>query len=233
MRSEAHGVPMKFMAWDTWRSALQGLDNMEEDIHLCPHWLGEPTIHPRFDQFVEYAFAINKNNRIFREFKLHTNAVVFSEARARLLIRLANQPGQAVDTFRFIHFSIDAFTPQTYKLVKGADFGVRVNRNVRRFLEIRDEMGARLPRAMLAFVVQPENAHEAAAFQQHWSEILAGLGCNVVQTWDWPAQLEDALYFRRLNCGEQAKSDALHARVVRGLGIAPPGSDVLRGAESF
>ena len=88
MRDEAHGVPMRFMDWETWRSALRGLEDMDDDVHLCPHWLGEPTIHPQFDRFVEYAFAINRDNRLFREFKLHTNAVVFSEDRARLLIRL-------------------------------------------------------------------------------------------------------------------------------------------------
>ena len=61
-----------------------GLEDMEDEIHLCPHWLGEPTIHPQFDQFVEYAFAINQDRRLFHEFKLHTNAVVFNEHRARL-----------------------------------------------------------------------------------------------------------------------------------------------------
>ena len=83
LRDEAHGVPMRFMDWATWRRALLGLQDMAEDVHLCPHWLGEPTIHPEFDRFVEYAFAVNGSNRLFREFKLHTNGVVFGEARAR------------------------------------------------------------------------------------------------------------------------------------------------------
>ena len=53
MRDDAHGGPKKFMSWDTWRKALQGLADIEEDVHLCPHWLGEPTIHPEFDKFVD------------------------------------------------------------------------------------------------------------------------------------------------------------------------------------
>ena len=112
MRDDAHGGPKKFMEWDTWRQSLRGLADIEEDVHLCPHWLGEPTIHPQFDKFVEYAFGINLQNRLFREFKLHTNAVVFPEQRSRLLLRLANAPGQAEDTFRFIHFSVDAHSPE-------------------------------------------------------------------------------------------------------------------------
>lgn len=233
MRDEAHGVPMRFMSWDTWRDALQGLDGMAEDVHLCPHWLGEPTIHPEFDRFVEYAFARNTNNRLFREFKLHTNAVVFSEARARLLIQMANLQHLAPETFRFVHFSIDAHTPETYKTVKGADRGEQVYRNVMRFLQLRESMNAVYPLVTIAFVVQPSNAHEAVAFRDHWLEVLTTLNRRCAQTWEWPSQSMDTLYFRRLNCGDQAASDALHERVVRQLGIVPSGIDSLRGVGSF
>lgn len=233
MRDEAHGVPMRFMSWETWRDALAGLEGMEEDVHLCPHWLGEPTIHHQFDRFVEYAFARNPGSRLFREFKLHTNGVVFSEARSRLLVQLANLDHLAPETFRFIHFSIDAFSPAVYREVKGADRGEQVYRNIRRFLQVREELGARLPLVTLAFVVQPENAHEARAFRDHWKQVLEGLGREVAQSHDWPSQSLDTLYFRRLNCGDQAAADALHARVARQLGIAAPGSGSLRVAGSF
>ena len=139
MRDEAHGVPMKFMPWETWKTSLKNLRNFPDEIHLCPHWLGEPTIHPQFDQFVEYAFAINSQNRLFRKFKLHTNAVVFGEKRSRLLIQLATLKHQAPDTFNFVHFSIDAHSPDIYRIVKGADHGKRVYRNVMRFLRHRQE----------------------------------------------------------------------------------------------
>lgn len=233
LRDEAHGVPMRFMDWETWRSSLLGLAGMGEEVHLCPHWLGEPTIHPQFDRFVEYAFAINGPNRLFRTFKLHTNGVVLSEERARLLVRLANQPGQAEDTFNFVHFSLDALDPQVYAVVKGADRGEQVTRNVRRFLRVREEMGGRRPFVTLAFVVQPENAHEAGAFRDFWAAELNSLGRPFDQSWDWPSRAIDTLYFRPLNCGEQAASDRLHASVVRGLGLAPPGADRLRAPESF
>ena len=85
MRDEAHGVPMRFMSWETWRDSLRGLADMPDDVHLCPHWLGEPTLHPRFDRFVEYAFRANQSNRLFRSFKLHTNGVLFDEELRRHL----------------------------------------------------------------------------------------------------------------------------------------------------
>ncbi len=229
MRDDAHGGPKKFMDWDTWKRSLHGLADIEEEVHLCPHWLGEPTIHPEFDKFVEYAFAINTNNRLFREFKLHTNAVVFSEARAVLLLRLANAPGQLEDTFRSIHFSVDAFSPPVYAEVKGVDRGALVQRNVERFLRIREELGLEWPKATVAFVVQPDNAHEAGDFLAHWEPLLR----NPSVVWDWPSGLRDAVYFRPLNCGDQEASDALHADTCRAIGLDVPSSGRLRAAESF
>jgi len=233
LRDEAHGAPMRFMAWETWRASLLGLADMPEPVHLCPHWLGEPTIHPQFDAFVEYAFAINAGNRLFREFKLHTNAVVFSEARARLLVRLANLPQMAADTFRFVHFSIDAFSPAVYAHVKGADRREQVYRNIERFLQVRDEMGARRPFATLAFVVQQENAADARPFAQHWRRFFAAQARELAEVCDWPDREVDALYFRPLNCGEQEAADALHARVCRDLGITTRADERLRASESF
>jgi len=233
LRDEAHGAPKRFMPWETWTAALAGLADMEEEVHLCPHWLGEPTIHPEFDRFVTYAFANNPENRLFREFKLHTNAVVFSQARSRLLIDLAQTPDQCPDTFRWIHFSIDAFSESVYRDVKGADKRAQVYKNIHRFLETRHAAGAQWPKVTMAFVVQPGNHLEAGAFLRHWQGALKDLGHETQVTWDWPHKLVDTIYFRPLNTGDQVTSDQLHADTVRGLGIAVPDSGRLRAAESF
>ncbi len=232
MRDEAHGVPKRFMSWDSWKATLKGLEGMEEEVHLCPHWLGEPTIHPDFDAFVEYAFALNGKGRLFQEFKLHTNAVVFNEARSRLLITLANSPGANPDCFRSIHFSIDSFSSETYKKTKGSDRREQVFRNVETFLRVRHEMGFERPYAHLAFVVQPDNAHEAEHFMNHWWALLHEVGSTPELCWDWPYKNKDAIYFRPLNCGDQEQSDALHAEICQRLGIHA-GGERLRAAESF
>jgi molybdenum cofactor biosynthesis enzyme MoaA len=233
LRDEAHGVPKRFMAWDTWRKALSGLADLEDQVHLCPHWLGEPTIHPEFDKFIEYAFAVNHGNRLFRSFKLHTNAVVFGERRARLLVDLANAPGQAEDTFRWVHFSVDAFSQAAYTAVKGADKRAQVYANIHRFLSVRAERAAAWPKVTLAFVVQPGNAHEADRFLAHWSDALTALGSEVAVTYDWPSKLVDSVYFRPLNTGDQGTADQLHASTVRGLGMTVPAGDRLRATGSF
>jgi MoaA/NifB/PqqE/SkfB family radical SAM enzyme len=232
LRDEAHGVPMRFMAWDTWAQALDGLAGMP-DVLLCPHWLGEPTIHPQFDRFIEYAFAVNAGNRLFREFKLHTNAVVFGEARARLLLALAHLPSMAEDTFRWVHFSIDAHSAPVYADVKGADKHAQVYRNVERFLTLRAALGLTRPAVTLAFVVQPGNAHEALAFRDHWAGLLTRLGRPWAQRADWPDRWVDTLYFRPLNTGDQAAADRLHADTCRALGMDLGPGDRVRAPGSF
>jgi molybdenum cofactor biosynthesis enzyme MoaA len=216
LREEAHGAPHRFMEFDTWRDAVGGLSELD-DVTLCPHWLGEPTLHPDFDRFVEHAFAENGGNRQFRHFKLHTNAVIFPEARAALLTRLAAREGQSADTFLAIHFSIDAFSPEVYAQIKGADRREVVFRNVDRFLSVRG--AAARPVAHVAFVVQDGNVHEAAAFVEHWMPRLRASGREPVLTGEWPRMDADAVYLRRWNTGDQRHADALHAEACRSVGL--------------
>lgn len=219
MRDQAHDTPMSFMPFETWRRALQGLAGLPE-VSLCPHWLGEPTLHPQFDAFVEYAFAQNRDNRLFRHFKVHTNGVILSEARARRLVRLANRPDLAADTFQAIHFSIDAWSAPAYQYVKGADKRDLVYKNVERFLRIRHAMNAARPVAHLALVVQEGNHTEVPRFVAHWTELLASLGRPARVTADWPGFDQDAIYLRRLNAGDQAAADRLHAEACREVGLS-------------
>jgi molybdenum cofactor biosynthesis enzyme MoaA len=218
LREEAHGVPMRFLDFQTWDAALRGLEGLE-DVSLCPHWLGEPTLHPEFERFVAHAFALNAGNRLFRHFKLHTNAVILPQKRARGLLAAAGRKDQAPDTFQAIHFSIDAFGREAYASVKGADKRDLVYRNVERFLELRAQERRAYPRVHVAMVVQPGNAREAPDFVAHWAERLASLGAPFRIVSEWPAPDLDALYLRRLNAGDQAAADALHAEACRSVGL--------------
>lgn len=217
-RDEAHGAKPAFMDFDTWRRALLGLRGMK-DVSLCPHWLGEPLLHPEFDKFAEYAFAANRENGLFRHFKVHTNAVILPPDRTDLLLRLAATPKLAPDTFLAIHFSIDAYSQPAYTFVKGADRREIVYRNVERFLRTRGPRAR--PVAHIAFVVQDGNHHEVKAFVDHWGAILNDLGRTWNLTGEWPPMETDAIYLRRLNIGDQAGADRLHADACRAVGIVP------------
>lgn len=230
---DVHGAAETFMEWATWKSLVDGLADYPDEIHLCPHWLGEPTLHPEFDRFIRYAFEQNRGNRLFRHFKLHTNAVIFGAERAQNLLECAALPGREVDTFRWVHFSIDALHRPTYRYVKGGDHRDRVFKNIETFLQKRQERGQFFPRVTVAFIVMPENRGEAAGFLHYWREILRHYGSEPNLSFDWPHELKDTVYIRRLNTEDQASADILHRDVLVELGLLPAGSDWRLTGESF
>ena len=77
-REEAHGVPKRFMAWDVWQRSLQKLRSFPQDVHLCPHWLGEPTLHQSL-KVLQYAFNENTHNQLFRKFYTHKRGASCSQ----------------------------------------------------------------------------------------------------------------------------------------------------------
>lgn len=233
VRPYGHGTRGGFMDWDTWMGVLEGLEGLEDEVHLCPHWLGEPTVHPDFDRMVARAFAENRGNRLFRTFKLHTNGVLLSPERVELLLCLAARRDQAEDTFSAVHFSLDAASEETWRRVKGGGGFAAAQAGAEILLRRRTARNQPYPRVHLAFVVQPDNAREARAFVGRWRPLLEATGRPWALTTDWPGTDTDAIYIRRLNQGDQEAADRLHREVARSLGLAGGAMDPLRSRESF
>jgi len=211
--------PNSFMKWEVWKASIDALADYTDEVSLCPHWLGEPTLHPQFDRFVRYAFEHNEGNRLFRHFKLHTNGSLLPDGRIATLLDCANMPGMAEDTFRFVHFSVDAYTPAVYERIKKYDYGERVYKNIVRLLERRTERGLRYPLVTNAFIVMPENQHEAGWYRDFWAHQFDRLGLEWTTFYDWPSRVIDNLYFRRLHQADQPAADRLHRIVLDRLGI--------------
>ncbi|HCP45095.1 MAG TPA: hypothetical protein DIU15_03585 [Deltaproteobacteria bacterium] len=222
-----------FMSWDTWTNSLDGLAEIEDEISLCPHWLGEPCLHPEFDRFIRYAFENNQDNRLFRHFKLHTNGTLLEDERIDTLLDCANMDTMADDTFRFVHFSVDAYTPRVYFDIKKYDLGARVYRNIVRLLERRVERGLKWPYVTAAFIVMPENQHEAEWYLHYWTQVFNRLELPFEVVYDWPQKLADTLYFRRLHQKDQDAADRLHRIVLDKLNILPLSDDGIFLEESF
>jgi len=213
--------PNSFMKWEVWQASIDGLADYEDEISLCPHWLGEPCLHPEFDRFIRYAFENNQDNRLFRHFKLHTNGTLLGLDRIDTLLDCANMDTMADDTFRFVHFSVDAYTPRIYFDIKKYDLGARVYQNIVRLLERRVERGLRWPFVTAAFIVMPENQHEARWFLDYWARQFELLGLEFDVVYDWPQRIMDNLYFRRLHQADQAAADRLHRITLDDLGLLP------------
>jgi molybdenum cofactor biosynthesis enzyme MoaA len=219
--SNVHDTPDRYMSTETWSHLLEGLADVDEEISLCPHWLGDPTVHPEFAPMIREAFQRNTGNRLFRFFKVHTNgALLHRKDGIEAVLDCAASRGQAPDTFQFLHFSLDALTRDVFTHVKGVDLHQRTYANVLKLLRRRRERGLAWPKVTLAFVVMEENRRDAAPFLRFWRDTFAELGEEAPQvTWDWPIEARDTLYFRRLNHEDQDAATRLHRDVLVELGV--------------
>ncbi len=215
-----HDTPDRYMTRETWTRLLEGLATVGHDVSLCPHWLGDPTVHPDFTPMVAEAFERNRDNRLFRAFKVHTNgALLHRKGGVETMLACAARPDQQPDTFEFLHFSLDAFERDTFLRVKGVDVRNTAYDNALTLLRRRRELGLEWPKVTVAFVVMEENRHDAAPFLRFWRDTFEQLDSRYQVTWDWPIERLDTIYFRRLNHEQQDAATALHKDVLLELGL--------------
>jgi len=81
---------------------------------------GEPTLHPNFIEFVNYAKNLGMDQGLI------TNGVMVKDEIA-----------EAVKDIDYVRFSVDAATRETYKLVKGKDCFDEVVENIKNLVQIR------------------------------------------------------------------------------------------------
>ena len=169
---------------------------------------------------VAEAFARNRDNRLFRHFKVPTNGALLDRNNGiETLLDCAARDDLAPDTFEFVHFSLDAYSPDVFRRIKGVDQRQRVYDNARQLLRRRRERGLLWPKVTVAFVVMQDNRHDARPFLEFWRGTFDGLGSDFQVTWDWPVEPRDTIYFRRLNHAEQEAASRLHREVLLDLGV--------------
>ena len=114
---------------------------------------GEPLVHPKIYEMLDYAVA---RSGVF--VTLTTNGTIMNEKRIAKLL---------ASGLHMVDISLDALTPQTYARVR-VDGDLEVTqRNVHTLLRLKRELGG-ATRVVVSFVEQPQNTHEAAAFEAHW-----------------------------------------------------------------
>jgi MoaA/NifB/PqqE/SkfB family radical SAM enzyme len=116
---------------------------------------GEPLIHPRGYELIAYAV---ENSGTF--VCLTTNGTIMKEKKTRQLLDSG---------VHMIDISLDAHTPETYSKIRvGGDLNV-TRENVLRLIKWVKETGADT-KVVVSFVEQPQNTHEAKAFETYWKE---------------------------------------------------------------
>jgi len=116
---------------------------------------GEPFVDKRLLGFLEYA-----KDRSISPITTNTNGTLLNEETCR---RILERP-----LLDIVNVSIDAFSPETYKRIRGGNYQT-VFENTLRLVEMRNRMGSRT-KLMVNIIDQPEAAGEIDDFVKFWSD---------------------------------------------------------------
>jgi radical SAM protein with 4Fe4S-binding SPASM domain len=137
--------PLAFMDFENFTRIIDQFVNIEE-LHL--QGLGEPMMHPRFFDMVEYAAE--------RDIRVSTNSnlTLLNDRRAERCVT------SGLDT---LHVSIDGASAETYERIRVRAHFERVVHNLERLRAARDRLGSKLPHLILVVVIMRQNLHELPA----------------------------------------------------------------------
>ncbi|RJP30167.1 MAG: radical SAM protein [Candidatus Omnitrophota bacterium] len=122
------------------------------------NYLGEPLMNPRLAEMIRYA----KDKGIV-DVMFNTNASMLTERLAKQLIE------SGLDK---LFFSFDSPYRDHYNQIRiNADYD-KVLRNIKRFMQIRDEMGSPKPFTRVSMVRMKENDEEWQAFKELFEPIV-------------------------------------------------------------
>jgi MoaA/NifB/PqqE/SkfB family radical SAM enzyme len=139
-----HGPPA-FMDFDTFARLVVEFPALE---HLQLQGLGEPMMHPRFFDMVE--FAARRGIRV----STNTNLTLLSPRRAERCV---------TSGLAELHASLDGATPETYELIRVRAKFDRVLTNLRGLVAAKWRLGSATPRVRMVVVAMRLNLHEFPA----------------------------------------------------------------------
>jgi MoaA/NifB/PqqE/SkfB family radical SAM enzyme len=142
-------------------------------MHLCLNGFGEPMMHDRFFDVVDYT----RRERPWCRIGIYSNGMLIDDDKAARLV----ESGVAD-----VNISIDAATAATYhKVRRGGKLEV-VHENVRRLMRARQRRRARLPRVGLNFVMLNENEGELVPFVEQAADLgVDFINCISYASYDW------------------------------------------------
>jgi len=130
------------MDFDVFTDLFNQFPNLER---LQLQGLGEPMMHPRFFDMVEY--AASRGVKV----STNTNATLMSSHRAERCV---------TSGLAEIHISVDGATPETYERIRVRAQFDRVVANVEGLVTARRRLGNTLPRIRMVVVAMRKNLHE-------------------------------------------------------------------------
>lgn len=124
------------------------------NVVLAPTGGGEGFLHPHFLNFLKRAKAVGIKTVFF-----DTNGTLLNK---RLIDEII------LAGIDIVSVSIDAYTPETYRQIRGSDNFEKVISNVLYLISQREKLGLSTPNIYTSFVLQEKNAEEKTQFLNYW-----------------------------------------------------------------
>ncbi|MGH2521299.1 MAG: radical SAM/SPASM domain-containing protein [Anaerolineales bacterium] len=132
----------KTLSWEDFLRVVEQFPGIERAVL---HGIGEPLLNKELPRMIAHLKARGVT------VLFNTNAILLDDAWSRKLI------AAGLDELRV---SIDGADPKTYALIRGAPLLHRLVGNLKRFVEIQNELEARTPRVSLWMTGMKENIAE-------------------------------------------------------------------------
>jgi organic radical activating enzyme len=139
------------------------------------HIWGEPLLHPKIFEMI--AYCRQKGLRS----EMSTNATLLTEEKARKIL----EAGLDV-----IYLCMDGATKDTYEAIRRRANFEETQANIRRFMELRRELGLEKPQINLQIIQMAQTQAEVEAFLQQWT--IPGVDRLNVKPFDsWASQIDE------------------------------------------
>ncbi len=137
--------PPAFMEFETFMQVVDQFAGLQE-LHL--QGLGEPMMHPRFFDMVEYASC--RGIRV----TTNSNLTLLNDRRAERCV---------ISGLNCLHISLDAATATTYERIRVRAHFERVVANIERIKSVRMRLDSHTPHLRIVMVIMRQNLHELPA----------------------------------------------------------------------
>lgn len=149
------------------------INNIREDgrkVHIFLHGFGEPLLHPRLIDMINYA----KEKKVAKTIQFSTNGLLLKKGGvAEGLVKAGLDE---------ITVSVDAVSEISYRQLKGVELGV-IEGNVRGLMELKKKMGVTKPHVRAKIMFRDNNRREKASFLRKWRALADSATVDWYSNW--------------------------------------------------
>lgn len=150
-------IPRGFMEESLFKKIIDEISRFDNVI-LVPFFRGEPLLHPKFAEFLNYA----KSKKI-NSIQMASNGTLLNNKIRNAILD---------SSVSFISFSLDAPDKKTYEALRINSIYEDVINNVESFINLRNSLRKKLPMIQVSAVKTAENKNLVKNFIDRWISLV-------------------------------------------------------------